>query len=265
MFDHDMAVAALERNAWSMFAVLGTGDGGCVIDTPTRLVVETPVRQPPYNAVWRFHDENDRPLVEQVVALLERFAGRDVTPMWLVHPTAPPGLRDRLGALGMVCAEEVFGMIAELRSLPPIPAPAEEVEVREATATEPDEWVHLVSWRYGLDTSTSPYLADVYARALRGRTRMWVARVAGVPSSKTVLHIDDDGVSGIYGVATTENGRHRGLASLLTLTALHAARAQGAEIGVLHSTPMARSLYARLGFRDVALFEAWAEPDTLHL
>jgi hypothetical protein len=28
---------------------------------------------------------------------------------------------------------------------------------------------------------------------------------------------------------------------------------------------MARSLYRRMGYRDVATFEMWATPDTLHL
>lgn len=34
---------------------------------------------------------------------------------------------------------------------------------------------------------------------------------------------------------------------------------------MLHSTPMARELYRRMGYRDVATFEMWAVPDTLHL
>ncbi len=265
MVNHDAAIAALERNAWSMFTALGWGQGGNVIDTPTRLVVETPVRQPPYNAVWRFYDEQDRPLDEQVDELLARFIERDVVGMWLVHPTTPPALRPRLTAGGVVCAEELFGMIGDLDHLDPIPPTAADVEVHESGADEPDEWMHLVSWRYGLDTSTSPYLADLYPRALAGGTRVWIARVEGAPTSKVTMHIDAHGVAGIYGVVTTDAGRGRGFASTLTLTALHAARASGATIGVLHSTPMARNLYSRLGFHDVATFEAWAEPDRLHL
>lgn len=248
-----------------MFSELGRGDDGRVFDTTTRLVVETPVPQPPYNAVWRFYDEGDRPIDDQVAELLEAFARRSVTLMWLAHPTTPPEVRPSLSARGMSCAEEIFGMIADLDEIGPMRGRVDDVEIREVTADDPDEWVHLVSWRYGLDTDTSPYLVDMCRKALSGRTRLWIARVGNVPVSKVGLHVDTDGIAGIYGVVTTEHGRGRGLASMLTLTALHEARSAGAHVAVLHSTPMARSLYARLGFRDVAVFEAWAKPNTLHL
>lgn len=77
--------------------------------------------------------------------------------------------------------------------------------------------------------------------------------------------VNPGGVAGIYGVATTESGRHRGLARLLCSTALDAARTAGVERTVLHSTPMARSLFQRMGYEDVATFEVWAAPDSVHL
>jgi hypothetical protein len=262
---HSAAIDALERNAWSLFGQLGSGEGGTITDTPTRLVVETPVPQPPYNTVWRFYAEPSRPLANQVAELLERFDARGVAMMWLVHPTTDPAVRDELARQGLVCAEQIYGMIADLSDLPAVPALPEGVDVGEASPADRSDWFHLVSWRYGLDTSTSTYLGEVFTRVLQRTTRMWMARVDGVPASKTALHVDAHGVAGIYGVATTERGRNRGLASLLTLTALHNARDAGVTTAVLHSTPMARSMYRRLGFEDVAVFEAWARPDTVHL
>jgi ribosomal protein S18 acetylase RimI-like enzyme len=258
------AIAALESNAWSMFSILGTGEGGRVTASPTRLVVESPIPQPPYNGVWRFYDEADRPLDRQVAEVLAPMRDRGVAVMWLVHPTSPPAVREHLRAEGLVLAEELPGMVADLRCLDPVPAVPESVEVFEASAAESDEWVHLVSWRYGLDSSTSSYLQQVYANAIGGHTRLWIAHVGGEPVSKAALHCGG-GVAGIYGVVTAEKGRGRGLATILTLMALHAARDQGFETGVLHSTPMARGLYERLGYRACAVFEVWAEPETLHL
>ena len=107
-------------------------------------------------------------------------------------------------------------------------------------------------------------LRDVYRAGLRRGTGGWVALVDGEPASKAVMHVED-GVAGIYGVATTEAGRGRGLATNLCATALDAARVAGAERTVLHSTPMAREPYRRMGHRDVATFEMWAAPDSLHL
>ncbi len=66
-------VDGLERNAWSMFSFMGRGHGGRVIDSPTRLVIESPVQRPPYNGIWRFYDESDRPVQQQA----EEFARSD--------------------------------------------------------------------------------------------------------------------------------------------------------------------------------------------
>ena len=261
-------VMSLERNAWSMFAMLGSGPGGRVVDSPHRLIIETPVPQPPYNMVARFLDDGDQPITSQVDEILDRFRGRDVVMTWLVHPTTPSDVRQALSERGYVSAEEIYGMAADaeaLAQLPSDPMLPDDVEVAEALDDRHDDWLHLVSWRYGLDSGNSEYLDAMFSEVLRQGSRVWVARIDGRPTSKVGLHVDDEGVAGIYGVVTTEEGRGRGLAYGLTVTALRSAMENGANRAVLHSTPMARSLYRRLGFHDVATFEIWAEPDQVHL
>lgn len=264
MVERTGEVAALEDSAWSVWKAIGTGPGGVVRDTPTRLIVETPVPQPPYNTVHRFYDEGDRPVGRQIAEILDPMSERPVTPAWLVHPSTDATVRGELTRYGWACAEVIYGMVAHLSD---VAAPTRQdlgAELFEATAAETDLWVELVSWRYGLDPTASPYLRAVYEESLGVDTRLWVATIGGVPVSKVALHRTGD-VAGIYGVATTEAGRGRGLASELTAMALEGARSAGARITVLHSTPMARSMYRRLGYRDVAPFEVWAEPDTVHL
>lgn len=256
-------VRALEANLWTMFRVLGTGPGGVVVDTPERLVVESPLPQLPYNSVLRFRDEGDRPLRQQVDEVWERFRARDVAGMFVIHPTSPPDVRTTLFEHGLVRMELLAGMVRELDGpLPPAPM-LDGVEISEADEAAAADWVHLVTWRYGLESTHESYLRSIYADAIGRHNRLWVARIDGRPVSKAVVHVAG-GVAGIYGVATTEAGRGRGLASALTLHALHAARDAGAALSVLHSTPMAHGLYARLGYRDVAPFELWAEPDHPH-
>jgi hypothetical protein len=53
--------------------------------------------------------------------------------------------------------------------------------------------------------------------------------------------------------------------SLDERTRVWVAMVTGVERTVLHSTPMARSLYERMGYEDVATFEVWAAPDSVHL
>jgi len=71
--------------------------------------------------------------------------------------------------------------------------------------------------------------------------------------------------AGLTSVATRTEARGLGLARLLTVRALEAARASGAEVGVLHTTPMAVGLYRALGFEPVVDFRLYSAPDTLHL
>lgn len=264
MFTETEAIAALEDNAWSMFAQFGRVDPGRLIDTPTRLVLETDVAKPPYNTVFRFYDEGDRSIEAQVHELVARFERRACTPAWLVHPTTSSGVRDSLTELGWVCAETMPGMIHTLEDLPPLPETPPDIEVIEAGAGHGAAWLDLVSTRYGLEEDDSPYLRRVFDRFIGNGVRVWLASHDGVPVSKIGIHISGS-VAGIYGVATTERGRGKGLASLLTNVALRATAEAGLRASVLHSTPMAHSMYQRLGYRDVATFELWARPDEVHL
>ncbi|MGI9644680.1 MAG: GNAT family N-acetyltransferase [Ilumatobacteraceae bacterium] len=264
MFTETEAIAALETNIWSMMAQFGRVDPGRLIETPTRLVLETDVSRPPYNTVLRFYDEGDRSIDAQVHELVARFDRRDCTPAWLLHPTTPSGVRESLDAHGWVCAEAVPGMIHTLDDLVPLPDARSDIEVVEAGVGHGAAWLDLVSTRYGLDESDSPYLRQVFDRVIGTGVRVWIASHDGVPVSKVGVHGSGD-VAGIYGVATTEQGRGKGLGSLLTNVALQATAAAGFSASVLHSTPMAHSMYQRLGYRDVATFEIWARPNEVHL
>lgn len=264
MLNHDDAVAALESNCWSMFSILGTGPGGRVTDTPSELIIESPLTKPPYNGIFRLLEPESGSLTSRVEEIWKGFTERGVAGVVLVTPTAPDGLRDALTARGLECVEAIHGMAMEMDELLAIPAAPDGVQVFEAGGENSADWVNLVSWRYGLEPTTAPYLREVFENAIGGHTRLWVARLGGEPVSKVGMHLRD-GVAGIYGVATTEGGRRKGLATNLTVRALHAARDAGATTSVLHSTPMARELYRSLGYRDIADFEIWAEPDTLHI
>jgi len=257
------SIAALEANFWSMFSLLGRGTAGRVLDTRTRLIVEAPIDRPPYNAVLRFLDDGSSPLRRQVRDTLAPFRKRAVPVVWAVHPTTSEGVVEALEAEGLAVAEKLPGMVADITELPP-PPEVDGADVFEASSDTSDAWVDLVSWRYGLGHDTSRYLRELYEIGIHGHSRLWMARIDGEYVSKVVLHIHD-GVAGIYGVVTTEAGRGRGLASALTLSALNVAREEGVETSVLHSTPMAKGLYERLGYREVAPFEIWADPGTLHL
>jgi predicted acetyltransferase len=86
---------------------------------------------------------------------------------------------------------------------------------------------------------------------------MWQAWREGQPIAKAGLYLTD-GSAGVYAVATRPEARRQGLARALTLTALQHARRLGHNLAVLHSSPMAESLYRSLGFETVANFGLFA-------
>ena len=67
----------------------------------------------------------------------------------------------------------------------------------------------------------------------------------------TAMALDHAGDCGIYNVGTLEHARRRGLATALSALHLHDARTRGCVTASLQSTPMAESLYAAVGFRDL--------------
>src|SRR5262245_57888180 len=91
--------------------------------------------------------------------------------------------------------------------------------------------------------------------------RAWIARIGGEAMSNVTLHVSGD-IAGIYDLATRPEARGLGLARLLTSCVLDAARAQGATVAVLHSTPMAVELYRRLGFAAYGRLRLFAAPGT---
>jgi GNAT superfamily N-acetyltransferase len=258
----EQATAALERNLWSMWSVYGGGDGCLLVDEPGILRFETPVPYIPYNSVVRFQlDERVDATIDEI---LTGYRARSVPVFWAVHPSARPAdLGARLAARGLVEAEIAPGMVLRLEQLPPRGPVPEGIVIEQVKPTDRDPWIQVTTWRYSLPPDAVPTLRSIMAAARFGEPDSaslgWVARRDGVILSKVVAHFAAD-VVGIYAVATRPEARGLGLARLLTIHALEAARAAGTQIGVLHSTPMAVSLYEAIGFERVADFRIYVEP-----
>jgi ribosomal protein S18 acetylase RimI-like enzyme len=105
---------------------------------------------------------------------------------------------------------------------------------------------------------------------------LWIAHPSATPldlsarlrargmEAKALPHLAA-GVAGLYGVVTRPEARGLGHARSLTIHAFSVARHQGYATGVLHSTPMARGLYEKIGCRAYADFRIFAPPRSLHL
>lgn len=261
-------VRALEENLQALWSRFGRGDGCALHDDGGALWFDTPLPTLPYNAVLRFavDDEPER----RVDALFEHYRRRSVPFLWIVHPSARPAhLAELLRRRGFEEAEVCPGMALDLDRLPEREPPPDGVEIAEAVAPrDVRDALDLIAWRWEVPSRLAPDLAAT-TRAFELGTpgsavRAWLARRDGAPVAKVVLHLAA-GAAGIYGVVTRPEARGLGLARRMTIAALHAAREAGHRLAVLHSTPMARSLYERLGFREHATFRVFAPPRALHL
>ena len=267
--DTGAGLAALESNLWSMWAQFGRGDGCRLVDEPQLLRFETPLAHLPYNSVVRCRLEDGADADATVGAVLAGYRARGVPPMWLVHPSRRPlDLGERLERAGLERAELITGMSAPMVDLPLPDDPPPGICSEELRPGGEDPYLELLTWRYDLPPDAAGTLRSVMANAGFGApgspNRSWIARRGDEVLSKATLH-QRDGVAGIYGVATRTEARGLGLARLLTLVALDAARQAGATLAVLHSTPAAVRLYEGLGFAPTAEFHVYAEPGTLHL
>lgn len=260
-------LAALEQNLWQLWSRFGLGEGCVLHDDGDAIYFDTPIPSLPYNAVIRFAPEGDAARrIDDIFAHYER---RKQPFVWMVHPSAQPDdLAHRLDAHGLAEAEVCPGMAMPLSGLPEEAPLPHGLSIHEVTdGAELADFLELVSWRWDIAAKHRPALASV-TRALNlgagGAIRCWIARHDGRAVAKIVLNMAA-GAAGIYGVATKPEARGLGLARALTLRALHQARREGYDLAVLHSTPMAQSLYEKIGFRTYRSFRIFAPPGALHL
>jgi len=259
---------ALEENLWSLWSHFGRGDGCVLHEEPVATWFDTPIPTLPYNAVIRFAAQRD---VDRLVkALFAHYQRRGVPFLWIVHPTATPAdLVERLRRRGFEEAEACPGMYSVIADLPEAQEPPPGIVICEVgVETDSNALLELVGWRWAVPPEALaklPQVTRAFAVGAPGSAvRSWLALREGVPVAKVLLHLAA-GVAGVYGVVTRPEARGLGLARTLTLRAFGAARREGYEIGVLHSTPMARPMYEKIGFRPRSAFRIFAPPRALHL
>lgn len=88
-----------------------------------------------------------------------------------------------------------------------------------------------------------------------------LARVDGVPAAGATVSMSD-GVAGLYGVATLEAYRRRGLGAMVSKAALDLARDRGYRIGVLQSSGLGLGVYRAMGFEETFRYQIhhWSPP-----
>lgn len=144
-------------------------------------------------------------------------------------------------------------MAVEIDSLRPTGLPAGYSLTRVGSGPESDEWAEAFSVGYELPRSVGEAFspnAVCATTAADAPIQYFAIRRTGRIVCTSFVYLDD-GVAGIYCVATIAEERGQGLGAHATAEPLRQARELGCRVGVLQSSPAGHSVYRKLGFADV--------------
>lgn len=156
-----------------------------------------------------------------------------------------------LGPLGFVEGRSP-AMVCDTSPPPRLPSDLEIMEVKDGPTAA--VFSETLTSGFGYDERGLSLSGLITADVLGDdRLRFWLGSVTGraVAASWTAV---SDGYAGVYGVATIPTMRRRGYGEALTRAAMDAAAHLPAA---LQSSQAGRSLYLKMGFREVAQFEVW--------
>jgi len=171
---------------------------------------------------------------------------------WWVGPAdTPRNLGEHLEAAGLKPAEAELAMSADLGALNAEHTAPSGLAIRRAsTEAELTDYarINAANW-----SPPDPMVLRFYQLAtpllLRSDAPLWlyVGYLDGQAVATAELAVGG-GVVGLYGIATLEAYRRRGIGTALTLRPLLDARAAGQTTGVLQAAPDGVGIYRRVGF-----------------
>lgn len=170
-----------------------------------------------------------------------------------VIPTGPVA-DDAAGVLAEAGFDRHGGMPCmgvEISQLAATALPPDCTFERVSASSDRDAWADVFARGYELPLR----VGQAFAGGIDGDDRpdapvqyFWI-RQKGVPVCTSLLFLDD-GVAGIYGVATVRQARGRGLGAHATAEPLRIASRLGYRVGVLQASEDGHPVYRRIGFRE---------------
>jgi GNAT superfamily N-acetyltransferase len=225
--------------------------GAEVLEIDGLLLAFANVADPPVNSVHVISEPADP--VAAFTAAEQAFRERD-RPIGVDiaigrHPSVDRAIRE----IGLTRLFAWPGMAVDVADLPEAALP-EGIRVEPVTDERGAAAIALVEQ---VGFGSEPEIAErFYAAASYGVEggRSFVAFDGDDPVGMVAAYLHESAI-GIFGVAVVPAARRRGIASALSVIA---ARAFPADLAWLHTDDaQARSVYERLGFREVAQWEVW--------
>jgi GNAT superfamily N-acetyltransferase len=256
----DALVHAIEENCAEFLLAMGRAGGGEERDAPPgeggRLQWTIGGSTLAYhNAVVRADLTPDQ-ADAAIDASIERFRALGVPGSWHVGPSMQPAdLSERLRARGFTGFEPPEpGMAIELDALPRDVTSPPDLDLQPVRdSRQLDQFRAVLASGFGEGPPEAEWVCATFARIGLDEDSDWLhylGRIGDTPVS-TVSVFFAAGVAGLYFVCTAPDHRRQGIGAATTLAALRAARARGARLAILTSSPMGYGVYERLGFKTV--------------
>jgi ribosomal protein S18 acetylase RimI-like enzyme len=174
-----------------------------------------------------------------------------------VRDDVPPVDDETFANCGLVRRGGIPSLAVPLPQTPQGDVPVEIRQVTDATTLTDHTRVVAAGFEWDADV-----LSRVFRRTLPAAAawRGFVGYVDGEAAGASQLVINN-GVAGIYYVATTESMRRRGIGDAMTRHALGIGAANGCTIGSLQASPMGRPIYERMGFEVVAQYRTYVRAE----
>jgi ribosomal protein S18 acetylase RimI-like enzyme len=238
------AIERISRNCFRSFAGF---PGAELIDDGRIFGVMSRVPIPFFSGIASTNLAADE--VEEVIDL---FRAKGCPFRWWITPsTQPRGLDAILEAKGMHHAYDAPGMAADLTTVRlDVPLPAGVTIRRLRDANELTPWIQVFVRAFSRPEAEGKVWRDAYALCGFGDAAAWTHFVAFLDGEAvaTTSILLDDGLAGIYFVATLPEARGRGIGAAVTRAAMQFARDRGATQAALQASELGYGVYRSLGF-----------------
>jgi ribosomal protein S18 acetylase RimI-like enzyme len=265
----DIASASAGHGDWPALveanycAYIATMPGAAMADTTAALRVRTTTPFAYLNAVVCRDLPGGGDLDALIATTRADYAAHGSPHSWYVTPATADAeaIRRALAARGLA-RQDCVCMAADLARLPD-PALPDDCTIEEVRdEAQQRVWGRTFVTGFGMPPAMAAAMEGALAAMPQGPgrpLRRYLARLGGAPVATATLFLGG-GAAGIYNVATLSAARGRGIATAVTLAALREGRRQGARVGVLHPSDMARPVYRRLGFAECCTWDCYREP-----
>jgi GNAT superfamily N-acetyltransferase len=244
---------AIENNLCAFLPFFGFSAQGEVHDTPDLLWSMTNVPFPIFNSIMRCNLAPEK-VDATIDDIITRGKSRNVPLLWWTAPsTSPANIGESLKTHGFVFEEDVPGMALDLLHInQDMQAPEGfTVEIiQDAEALK--EWRKPFAESFEMPDFAIDALLALFERISFVENQPYhhaLGRLNGEPVAVGSVFLGA-GVAGIYNVGTTPAARRKGIGSVITNALLQKAIRAGYRVSILHSSPMGKSVYSKLGYRE---------------